>query len=271
EASNLAWQTGKGEFLARMDADDEALPDRLHLQVSFLDENPDLAACATQVRIRKRLENGRVVAPDGGYARYEDWINSVISPEHISRERFVDSPFPNPTAMIRRSVMEQVGGYADPSWAEDYDLWLRVLEKGHRLGKVERPLLDWIDAPMRSTRTVERYQLSRFQEAKAHYLSHFESVKEKGVVIAGAGPIGKEMNRLLEAEEITRHAFLEVNARQVGNKAGGIPILGSEEIAGFQSEAILIGALGQPGARARLQKLACETGFTEGVDFFCVA
>ncbi len=271
EAANLAWQKSSGDLIARMDSDDLAHPDRLAKQITFLKNNPDLAACGTLVSIVKRGENEFVVAANGGYQRYEEWVNSVISPDAIFRERFVDSPLPNPTAMIRRSVLEELGGYADPPWAEDYDFWLRLLEANHQLGKVDEILLDWFDAPERSTRQIERYELTRFQEAKAHFLSRLDPIRKLGVTICGAGPIGKEMARFLNLEEIEVTAFCEVNERQIGNRISGIPVFGQEAVAERNGETILIGAVGQPGARARIRHLAEDAGYVEGDDFFCVA
>jgi len=265
-AANLAWREGRGELIARMDSDDIAYPERISAQVDFLSENLDIAACGTLVNIVK--SSGTV---EGGYQRYEQWVNSVIEPNDIISQRFVDSPLPNPTTMVRRCVMEDLRGYSDPPWAEDYDFWLRLLESGHRLGKIDRVLLDWYDEPTRATRTRERYSLSRFQEAKAFYLSRMEIVRRLGVIVCGAGPIGKEMAGFLGNHDITVNAFVEVNVRQIGNRIGGAPVLPPSELVTWKSRAVALGAVGQTGAREKLSELARTAGFTEGVDFFSVA
>jgi glycosyltransferase involved in cell wall biosynthesis len=271
EAANLAWRETKGSLIARMDSDDVAHPERLARQVEFLNSRPELAACGSLVRIGKRGAGGSIEAAEGGYQRYERWVNSVITPAQILRERFVDSPLPNPTALIRREVLEALGGYHDPGWAEDYDFWLRLLEKGFQLGKVEEILLDWFDVPDRSTRTVPRYELTRFQEAKAYYLSRIPEVEQLGVTLCGAGPIGKEMARYLRNRKIEVGAFCEVNKRQIGNRIDGIPVEGSDAIAGKRGSTILLSAVGQPGARNRIRELAVDAGYVEGENFFCVA
>lgn len=271
EAANLAWKAGSAPMIARMDSDDVAHATRLEEQVRHMQENPNLSACGTLVKIVKRNEAGTVGPADEGYKRYENWINSVISPEDIYRERFVDSPIANPTSMIRRDSMEKLGGYADPEWAEDYDLWLRALENGFCVGKVDKILLDWFDAPDRSTRTIARYDLSQFQIAKAHFLSRIPIVQERGVVICGAGPIGKEMAQLLAGKDITIHAFIEVNQRQIGNTIHGIPVLADSALPAYKSEAVALSAVGQAGARAKIRDLALNSHFIEGETFFCVA
>jgi glycosyltransferase involved in cell wall biosynthesis len=271
EAANLAWQEASGSLIARMDADDLAHPARLRVQRDFLLAQPDLAGCATQVRILKRLETGQTGPADGGYQRYERWINGVISPEAIRNERFVDSPLPNPSTMLRREVLEEAGGYADPSWAEDYDLWLRLLERGHRLGKVPEVLLDWLDGPTRSTRSQQRYSLEQFQEAKAHYLSRNTLVRKKGAVICGAGPTGKDFHKRLSRHGVAIHAFLEVNERQIGQHLAGIPILASDRASEFKDRAIMLAAAGREPARETIRQLLTTAGFEEGMDFFAIA
>lgn len=271
--ANLAWQESRGELIARMDADDFSYPARLQHQVKFLVEHADLAACGTLVRIRKRRspDSRAHTEPDGGYAGYEAWINSVVTPEAIAAQRFIDSPLANPSTVVRRSALERFGGYADPSWAEDYDLWLRMLEAGETLGKVEKVLLDWFDSDTRATRTIDRYTQNQFQRAKAHYLARVPAVRQRGVSICGAGPIGKKLARHLRHEHgITVGAFFEVSENRIGNTIDGIPVLPSEAIPDSPHR-VLIGAVGLPGARDRIRTLAKAAEFTEGVDFFCVA
>ena len=118
-ASNKGALASSGEFLARMDADDVSLPSRLRLQSEFLKNHPDHGAVA-----------GRVVhvgdpEKTGGFKRYVEWSNSVCSYQEIFLRRFIEAPIVNPTAMWRRSIMEQHGMYRSGPFPEDYELWLR--------------------------------------------------------------------------------------------------------------------------------------------------
>lgn len=271
EAANFAWRETRGEFVARMDADDFAYPERLEKQVAFLRAHPDCAACGTRVRIAKRGERGKAIPPDGGFARYGKWLDSVVSPEDIAAQRFVESPVPNPSAMIRRSVLEDLGGYRDTSWAEDYDFWLRLLDGGLRVGKVDEVLLDWFDSPGRITRTDGRYDLELARQAKAVFLGRIPLVRKRGVAICGAGPVGKSLVRHLGEKGVRVVAWCEVNERQIGNRIAGIPVLGPEAVSDLRGSVVLIGAVGQPGARSRIRRLATGAGYTEGEDFFCAA
>lgn len=272
EAANLAWEEAASDLIARMDSDDVSHPARLSSQIQFLRENPGLDACCTQVRILKRAsETGEVIPADGGYSRYESWVNSVVTHEEISAQRFIDSPIPNPTMMIKRDVLQSLGGYEDPTWAEDYDFWLRFLQDNYRIGKVQTPLLDWFDSPNRSTRTVPRYEQDQFQIAKAHFLARIESLRIHGVMIWGAGPIGKQMAKLLQDENIMVHCFIEVNDRKIGNKINGIEVVDFKDLNTLSSLPVLLSAVGNHIARERIRSEAERINRVEGKDFFCVA
>ncbi|MEM6279857.1 MAG: glycosyltransferase [Verrucomicrobiota bacterium] len=272
EAANLAWQRSTGEWIARMDADDVCDSTRLSEQIAFLQANPNLDACGTLVRIRKRGNTPFTSLPaDGGYARYEEWVNSVRSPTEIKGERFVDSPVPNPTSMIRRETLLELGGFEDPTWAEDYDFWLRFLEGGYRVAKVPKVLLDWYDSPTRSTRSIPRYELEQFQLAKAHYLSRLSSIQKFGAVIWGAGPIGKQMARFLQSKGIKVPYFVEVDPKKIGNTILGAPVISTSCLPDRLSSSILLAAVGVVGARDEIRENVAKLDRREGIDFFCVA
>ncbi len=271
EAANLAAQEASGDYIARMDSDDVAYPNRLSLQRAFLNQHPEIDACGTLVRICKRGSTDEPESADEGYQRYESWINSVVSPEEIERARFVDSPIPNPTAMIRRSVFDQLGGYKDPSWAEDYDFWLRLIEGGYSIGKVPEILLDWYDSPGRSTRTIDRYRIDQFQKAKSHFLARLPRIQTNGVAICGAGPTGKEMAQFLAEEAISTHCFLEVNTRQIGQSIGGVPVIDHQRLGDLSKEITVLSAVGNPTSREKIRGLVTTAGWIEGENFFCVA
>lgn len=114
-------------LVARMDADDRALPHRLAIQKKHMDEHPGLVVCGSAVRI---LETGQICyAPQG----------NALAP----RSLFANPMF-HPTVMARRDILLAVGGYrSDMPCAEDYELWTRLLEGGHRLDNLTDVLLEY--------------------------------------------------------------------------------------------------------------------------------
>lgn len=270
EALNFCNRESRGDLLVRMDADDFSYADRLQCQAKYMGDHPEVVACGTLVRIRLRQKDLGGADPLQGYKEYERWLNGLVTPAAIAGERFIDSPIANPTAMIRRGAMERLGGYGEVEWAEDYDLWLRMLLAGERIGKVGRVLLDWYDSSTRVTRTSNRYSQDNFLQAKAFYLAQEPAVKDCGVSIAGAGRIGKKTARWLKGLGIQVRCFFEVNERRIGNKIGGIPVKDGSRMDEAKGT-VLIGAVGVPGAREKIRAQARAAGFVEGEDFFCVA
>ncbi len=270
EVLNFCTRESEGDLLMRMDADDFSYADRMQHQVDYMEEHPEVAACGSLVRIRLRQSDLSGTEPFQGYVEYEKWLNGLVSPKAVAAERYIDSPIANPTAMIRRDAMDRYDGYAEVEWAEDYDLWLRMLQAGEQIGKVDRVLLDWYDSETRVTRTSKRYSQDNFLMAKAFYLAKEPLVKERGASVAGAGPIGKKLARWLKDFGVQVECFFEVNERRIGNKIGGITVKDGHCMKEAQGT-VLIGAVGVPGAREKIRTLALAADFVEGKDFFCVA
>ena len=59
---NIAIKAAKGEFIARMDADDISLPQRFEKQVEFLTQNPEYIACGTAIKILGSHKEGKIIS-----------------------------------------------------------------------------------------------------------------------------------------------------------------------------------------------------------------
>ena len=254
-----------GSFIARMDADDISHPERIRKQVEFLDANRSLSGCGTSVR----LVNAPKTDPGRGFSAYVSWLNGLNDYESLASQRFIDSPIANPSSMVRSSALDKVGGFSNPEWAEDYDLWLRFLDKKMKLINIPEVLLDWHDSLTRLTRSSDRYSLAKFSQAKAHYISKLKLAVDRGVDIAGAGPIGKRIANDLISEGISVNRFYEVNERRIGKFIHGAEVFDYSSLRAGSS--MLISAVARPGAREIIRELANSSGFFEGVDYFCVA
>ena len=126
---NRALALATGPLVARLDADDLALPERLACQRAFLDAHPDVGLLGTGAREvdAEGREVGRVHPPADDAA-----IRRVL----IRRNPFVHS-----SVMIRRAVLARAGGYDETlPVAQDYDLWLR-LGGITRLANLPEPLV----------------------------------------------------------------------------------------------------------------------------------
>jgi glycosyltransferase involved in cell wall biosynthesis len=143
-ALNRAIAEARGAVIARMDADDVALPERLQRQLEFLQSHPDVGLLGTGAREVDRA--GRVVrtiVPPAGDAE-------------IRRALVWANPFVHASVVFHRQAFEAAGGY-DPSFpvAQDYELWTRMASVT-RMANLAEPLLLRRLTPTMVSRTRER-------------------------------------------------------------------------------------------------------------------
>lgn len=127
---NDAFAVSKGEYIARMDADDISLPDRIENQVQYMKNHPQCAILGTN----------RIDIDEGGNVLSKPH-RIVTMNEAIQRILPYGGAFTHPTIMIRREVLECLGGYRAIPAAEDYDLYLRAKASGYEMFNLAEPLL----------------------------------------------------------------------------------------------------------------------------------
>jgi glycosyltransferase involved in cell wall biosynthesis len=263
EALRSAATLAAGPLLARMDADDVMHPRRLLLQLTRLDSPPAVDVVATRVRVLGRTGEGMRL--------YVDWQNRLLSHDDITANLFVESPLAHPSVLMRRDKFERAGGYRDPGWAEDFDLWHRLRECGARFEKLPRTLLSWRDSDRRLTRTHPMYSEKAFYQAKLHYFKR-HPLGRGPVVVWGAGPIGRHWARDLLRSGIEVPYAIDIDPRKVGRTiAGGrVPVLSVEE--GLARRAgVILGAVGSRGARDTIRERLARERLVEGRDYLFVA
>jgi hypothetical protein len=138
----------EGEFLARMDADDIATPDRLALQIAFLQQHPEVVCVGGAFDLIDA--QGRTV----------QWIPMPEQNDEIQQMLLMGRTIINhPCALIRRQALQQIGGY-DPAMktVEDLDMLLKLGEIG---------------------------QLANLPEVVLKYRFHLESVSAQNIVFQG--------------------------------------------------------------------------------------
>jgi len=110
-----------GQYCALLDADDVAMPTRLSRQVEYMEQHPQCVVVGSRALLID--SNGEPIRE-----MVDLFTHEQIDNQHLEGG---SSQIINPTAMIRREAVENVGGYRDgyPS-AEDLDLFLRLAERG---------------------------------------------------------------------------------------------------------------------------------------------
>lgn len=126
---NIGVSLALGKYIARHDVGDISKPERLKKQVSFLEQNPSVALLST---------GAEFIDSHGNF------IWDCLPPEDnetLQKQLIKICQFAHPTVMFRRSIMDSVGLYREYfKYAQDYDLWLRIAEKGE-LASIHEPLV----------------------------------------------------------------------------------------------------------------------------------
>jgi glycosyltransferase involved in cell wall biosynthesis len=127
-ALNQGIRLSSGCYIARMDADDISLPQRLEREVRFLEGHPDVGLVGTwcmKVDVGTGKERLQILPAED---------------EAIRRFLTVDNPFIHSSVMTRRSVLDQVGLYDEALIWQDYDLWVRIAQY-YRMANIPEPLI----------------------------------------------------------------------------------------------------------------------------------
>jgi glycosyltransferase involved in cell wall biosynthesis len=254
----------RSEMLARADADDVAHPRRFARQLELLSARPDVMAVGTQVRYFPWEKVG------WGARRYQNWLNGLSEPECLARDIFVECPIAHPTLMVRRSALDDVGGYRVNGWPEDYDLVLRLHLAGARLANVDRVLHFWREGDERVSRNDPRYSPEAFRRCKVHYLRKGILAERGWVNLWGAGRVGKDFARALREGGIEVRAFFDIDPKKVGQQVHGAPVYDARHIGGHRDGYLLV-VVGAAGARELIRAQLQALGFQEARDFCCVA
>lgn len=129
---NRALDEATGEYVAIMDADDIAHEDRFAEQVEFLQRRKDVVCVGTNHDLIDA--KGRMITS----------LQLPESNEEIQKKILAGhGAICNPTAMIRRELLVNIGGYdTDIKSAEDLDVWLKLGERG-KLWNIQKPLLKY--------------------------------------------------------------------------------------------------------------------------------
>ncbi|MBW8011832.1 MAG: glycosyltransferase [Chloroflexi bacterium] len=258
----------KGEYVARMDADDRVHPERLLKQSIYLDSSPETALVSCLV---EGFPKGEVRE---GFRIYIQWLNSLVHDADMRREMFVESPVAHPSVMFRREAVQEVGGYQEHGWPEDYDLWLRLFMAGARFGKMPEVLLEWREYPERLTRTHNRYSLENFIRAKVHYMLKAPLVGRDAVILWGAGMMGRRISKHLLRHDVPLAAFIDIDPRKIGRTRRGLPILPPEELMDLWARyetPVVLAAVGARGARQLIRERLTSFGLEEALDWWGVA
>lgn len=172
---NIGLKIAKGNYIARMDADDVSLPNRFEEQIKFMTQNPSIDLCGTWVDLidEKGMKIGEKKYPikSDQVKNAITWYTAVV----------------HPTYMAKNSFFKKLGGYRlNFDFAEDYDLLARA-KNNFKIANIPQKLLLW---------RLQNKRRSRFYMAKMDKLDlkiKIESLERDGMSISGFVAIIKKL------------------------------------------------------------------------------
>jgi glycosyltransferase involved in cell wall biosynthesis len=156
---NISVGMSKGEYIARMDADDISLPNRFEEQVFYLEQHPETMAVFSLVELID--ENGN---PAGSWP--DD--SKATSYEAIRRLLPLRNCVAHPTVMIRKKILQEYGYNEKQLHSQDWDLWLRLVNDGKRIEKINNTLLLY---------RIHKDSVTRISNKKSAFLKIHQSYK----------------------------------------------------------------------------------------------
>ncbi|AEA44828.1 glycosyltransferase family 2 protein [Fluviicola taffensis] len=213
DALCTAFEHSSGEYITRMDADD-VMPDFKLAEFAKFFENGKSQIVTGKVTYFSQTES-----ISSGYLAYEKWLNERIDNQdflaHIYRECSVASA----NWMMRKSDLENCGGFDGLRYPEDYDLLFRWYEAGYSIKGLDLVTHLWRDHDLRTSKTSENYQQKAFFSLKVNRFIELDWDPDLQLIVNGTGQKGRLTAKILleknvsfvwvshEAEKFTRGVF----------------------------------------------------------------
>lgn len=203
-ARNLAVAQAGGELVATLDSDDLWEPDFLATQVAAYDRETARGTSVGFVACDARLLDG------AGLAR--DTYNDRVGRRPLTLSGLLVENCVYTSVLMARTVFRELGGYAeDLAQAEDYDLWLRILQSGRAAIRTERPLATY---RLRPDSLTAASQVAAQSTARV-----YERALERGGLSGAQRRLARRKRRL--------YLLLARRARIAQRAQAGEPVLGA--------------------------------------------
>lgn len=149
-ALKIGVKNAKYDYIARMDTDDIAVPDRFEIQIDFMSKHPDISVCGGQIfefiGEKKNIIGKREVP---------------LTHEEIIFFMSKRNAFSHMTVMFKKKDVLDAGNYIEMHFVEDYYLWCRMLIRGYKFANMQEILVyARIDENMYRRRGGYKYFLS---------------------------------------------------------------------------------------------------------------
>ena len=158
-ALNEGIRLSNGKYIARMDGDDFSLPERLELEVEYMEKNPNVAVLGGFINIMDENEN---------------ITGERLYPANGKKLAVYRSPVAHPTVLMRSELAKNGFSYNEKlKKAEDLDLWLRYLVHGYKIHNLQTKVLNYrVPTNLANKRGREQFTTA-FAIRKANFSWHY--------------------------------------------------------------------------------------------------
>lgn len=142
--ANFVLSQGRGDYLCLFHSDDLYEPSIVRQQVKVMQAHPQVGAVFARMRMigedSRPIRMGTYKLPDELHGRltfdFSTLLNAVLAHSNF---------LPTPSVMLRRSVVEQVGGFDELHFltSADLEMWLRIACQGYEIAIIDQPLLNY--------------------------------------------------------------------------------------------------------------------------------
>jgi glycosyltransferase involved in cell wall biosynthesis len=266
DALNFGLKQATSPWIARMDADDIMHPEKLEKQWQHILSNPNVDVISCQSRLFPKT------TITDGFQEYIRWQNTVLSHDDFIHHRYVEMPLTNPTAIFRKTIVDDIGDYKKGAVPEDYEFWLRALHAGYTFEKLPEVLFDWRDSTDRYTRTSPACSREAFDHVRAEYLSRDSRINNnRPIVYCGAGRMTRKRANLLISKGYKPHVWVDIDPNKIGNQLNGIPVVAPDWITRNRHlHPFMLIYIASHGARDQLASWLEDNDFHLGQDYLAV-
>ncbi len=157
---NKGIDLAKGKYIARMDADDISLPERLETQLNYFEKYPNAAVVCSSII---------TITESGGLTKNWEADINIRTEEEIKRNLPKENCIAHPSVMIKTMIAKKYKYNYNQKGSEDWDLWLRLISDKLQIIKTNETLLKYRFVSSGVTRSDLKKQVVELKVIKVYY------------------------------------------------------------------------------------------------------
>lgn len=223
DALCIALEKANGEYITRMDADD-VMPDFKLTQLMQILENGKAQIVTGKVNYFSQTQS-----ISSGYLAYEKWLNDRVDQQDFQEQIYRECSLASGNWMMRKSDLDQCGGFSGLNYPEDYDLLFRWYESGYTIKGLDLVTHQWRDHDLRTSKTSANYQQKAFFSLKINRFVSLDWDSKQQLIVNGTGQKGRLTAKVLIEKKIP---FVWVSHESEKFSVGifGRPLVGLDSI-----------------------------------------